>query len=271
VALDAEGNLYVADTQNDRIQKFDADGKFVAGAGGFNSDLQMTEPWSLAVGADGSVFIAATWSHTIIKLDENLQEVKRWGNGGETSATDDDPFKLFGPRDIVVAPNGNVLVTDTGNERVVEYTAEGDFVRQFGTAGTGGGPLEYTEPVGVAVADNGDIYVGDFGNKRIVVLDSNLNQKMIIAVAGWGNTQNVTDRAYLAVLDDGRILLTDPTNGKLFVLGADGAQIASFDVPKEGNHTFSKPIGIASDGTSVYVSDSEGSVVRKIPLSAIAP
>jgi uncharacterized protein (TIGR03663 family) len=271
VAVDAQGNFYVADTRNNRVQKFDSSGTFVASAGGFGSDVQMTEPWSVAVAPDGTVFVAATWSHTIIKLGQDLKEVKRWGGGGQVTAEDSDPFKLFGPRDITVAPNGNVLITDTGNERVIEYTPEGDFVRQFGSEGSSGGPTEYVEPVSVAVAANGDIYVGDFGNKRIVVVDSNLNQKTIISVSGWGTTQNVTDRAYMALLADGRLLLTDPTNNKILVLGADGGQLAAFDMPREGNHTFARPIGIATDGTNVFVSDSEGNVVRRIPLAEIAP
>jgi predicted membrane-bound mannosyltransferase/sugar lactone lactonase YvrE len=271
VALDAEGNLYVADTVNDRIQKYDANGNFVAYAGGFNSDVVMQEPWSVAVAPDGTVFVASTWSHTIIKLDKDLKEVKRWGAGGQVTADDDDPFKLFGPRDIVVALNGNVLITDTGNERIIEYTADGEFVRQFGKEGTSGEPLEYLEPVSIAVNDAGDIYVGDFGNRRIVVLDAQLNRKAIFDVPGWGATQNVTDRAYMALLGDGRIIVSDPTGKKITVLSAAGEPVASYDVPVEGNHTFARPIGVATDGTSVYVADSEGSVVRKIPLAEIAP
>jgi hypothetical protein len=75
----------------------------------------------------------------------------------------------------------------------------------------------------------------------------------------------------MALLADGRLLLTDPTNNKVLVLGADGAQLASYDMPREGNHTFARPIGVATDGTNVFVSDSEGNVVRRIPLAEIAP
>jgi DNA-binding beta-propeller fold protein YncE len=224
----------------------------------------------MTVADDGTVFVASTWSHTIIKLDAELKEVKRWGVGGEIKDGDTDPFKLFGPRDIALAPNGNVMITDTGNERLIEYTADGDFVRQFGTAGSGGGPAEYTEPVGIEISASGDLYIGDFGNKRIVVLDTDLNLKTTIAVEAWGSAA-VSDRAYMALLDDGRLLVTDPTGGKILTFGADGAQIATYDVPKEGAQTASRPIGIATDGRTVWVSDALGHVVRKIPLTEIAP
>ncbi len=270
VALDAEGNLYVADTVNDRIQKYDANGVFLAYAGGFGSDVKMEQPWSMAVADDGTVFVASTWDHTILKLDKDLKQIHKWGAGGQVTEGDSDPFKLFGPRGITLAPNGNVLITDTGNSRVVEYTAGGDFVRQFGSVGTSGAPLEFSEPVGIEVNAAGDIYISDFWNKRVVVLDNDLNLKATIAVDAWGS-QAVSERAYMALLGDGRLLVTDPTGGNILAFGSDGEEIASYELPKEGELSFVRPIGIATDGTSVYVSDSSGNVVRKIPLSEIIP
>jgi hypothetical protein len=91
----------------------------------------------------------------------------------------------------------------------------------------------------------------------------------------------VTDRPYMALLADGRLLVTDPnpcttapqcptaTNGKVLVFDTAGKLIASYEPPKEGKSVVERPIGIATDGTSVLVADSAGSVVRKIPLSEI--
>ena len=74
---------------------------------------------------------------------------------------------------------------------------------------------------------------------------------------------------YLALLPDGRLLATDPTHGKVLAFGADGAPLGEYDMPKEGAQTQARPIGIATDGTSVVVTDSIGNVARKIPLSEI--
>ncbi|MEX0749608.1 MAG: hypothetical protein WD359_02275, partial [Dehalococcoidia bacterium] len=270
VALDADGNLYVADTNNNRISKYDADGNFIAAAGGFNSTFKFNQPWSMTVGPDGTVFVADTWNHKIVKLDADLNMVDEWGTGGVAADTDGDPATLFGPRDITLLANGNVLFSDTGNGRLLEYTPDGEFVRQHGSNGWKDGETEFSEPVGVVVAPNGDIYVADYWNRIVRVFDGELQQKSEIAVPSWGS-EAVTDRAYLALLPDGRLLATDPASGKVLAFGTDGTQIAAYDPPKEGASPTVRPVGIATDGTSVWVADAAGGVVRKIPLAEVIP
>ena len=276
VFIDKEGNLWVADTNNNRVSKYSGDGTYVSGLGGFGSEFQFNQPWSLTVADDGAAFVADTWNHKIVKFDGDGNKVKEWGGGGQLKDEDgdgkldsDDPFKLFGPREITLSPEGNVLITDTGNNRVIEYTGDGEFVRQFGQKGASGAPTDFSEPVGIELADNGDIYVGDFWNKRVVIFDKDLAFRTQITVDEWGSTA-VTDRPYMALLPDGRLLVTDPTNGKIITFGADGGRLGTYDVPKNGATPAVRPIGLAADGTSVLVSDSSGNVVRKIPLGEVA-
>ncbi len=74
----------------------------------------------------------------------------------------------------------------------------------------------------------------------------------------------------MTVLADGRVLATDPANQKVLVFAADGTPLTPYDMPKEGRSAFSRPVGITSDGTSVIIVDSGGSVARKIPLAEVA-
>jgi streptogramin lyase len=152
----------------------------------------------------------------------------------------------------------------------VEYTPDGEFVRQYGHNGWKTGDTQFSEPVGVVVAPSGDIYVADFWNKVIRIFDGQFQQKAQIDVPTWGS-EAVTDRPYLALLPDGRLLATDPANGKVLSFGADGQPIAAYDLPKEGDNPTARPVGIAADSTSVYIVDGAGGVVRKVPLAEVIP
>ncbi|MHB8577582.1 MAG: flippase activity-associated protein Agl23, partial [Dehalococcoidia bacterium] len=151
LATDADGNIYVADSQNNRVQKFDRNGGFVAQAGGPGSSITFTEPWDVAVGADGSVYVADTWAYRIVKLDRNLKFVKAWGQGtGAAGPT--SPLDLYGPRSIAIDAAGNLWVTDTGDGRVVEFDANGAPLGAFGQKGSG--PGQFNEPVGIAIGSD---------------------------------------------------------------------------------------------------------------------
>ena len=98
----------------------------------------------------------------------------------------------------------------------------------------------------------------------------------------------MADKPYIAVLDDGRILATDPFPlntvppegtpqpatsdfpARILTYGADGTLLGTFDMPKEGASSSTRPIGIAVSGGYVLISDSGGSVIRRIPLGDVA-
>ncbi|MGI8549297.1 MAG: flippase activity-associated protein Agl23, partial [Dehalococcoidia bacterium] len=157
VAIDDVGDIYVADSQNNRIQKFDRNGKLLATS--VNSNGQpgfLKEPWGVALDRQGMVYVADTWDHRIVKLDPQLRYVATWGYPIKASGPD-SLLSLYGPRAIAFEPSGNLLVTDTGNSRVIEYSPGGQPLGSFGSYGVGAGQLQ--EPVGLAVAPDGTIYV----------------------------------------------------------------------------------------------------------------
>ncbi len=153
------GDVYVADTANDRIVQYDSDGRFVRTFGATPAFGQrLDSPWDVAVSAFGEVFVADTGNHRVVKYNSGGVPLLAWGSLGSGNS-------LFrGPKGIALGPSNTVVVADTGNSKIKVYTALGTFQRQFGTAGSGPGQLRLPRDVAASASS---IYVADTGNDRV--------------------------------------------------------------------------------------------------------
>ena len=275
IAVDAQGNLFVVDTQNHRVQKIAPDGTITtfgetgSGDGQFGdpySDTYKTHegPWGIAVDSAGNIYVADTWNGRIQKFGPDFTFITEWGD-------------LFGPRDVAVDAQGNVWVVDTGNKRIRQYTADGELIKDYGTTKKDSNdqfvasdePGEFNEPSGIYFAPSGDIYVADYWNKRIQIFDSSFRYRTEISVETWGST-GITDRAYIVVLQDGHVLATDPANARILVFDADGNEQAAWRLPSAVGT--SRPIGIAVGAReqNVYIADSSiANHVAQVPLAVL--
>jgi uncharacterized protein (TIGR03663 family) len=270
LGTDAGGNLYVADSRNNRIQKFDSEGKLLAVLGpGGDKEATFNEPWKVTVDKSGNLYVADTWNHRIQKFDANLNLVAEWGKAftaiGQREPAADE---LFGPRDIAIDIDGNLLVTDTGNKRIVRFTPDGQPLGSFGKAGTG--PGQFNEPVGIAVAPNGDIYVADTWNRRVQRFDSKFNYISEFSVIGW-SSQEVTAKPYLVVLADGRVILSNPINARIEVYNQAGQAVGAWDLPPPADGGKARPVGLALNAQGfLFVSDCTGNRVYRLSLTDLA-
>jgi DNA-binding beta-propeller fold protein YncE len=268
LAIAPDGSLYVADSNNHRIQKFDAS-KFLLAFGTYSGPNNpnpppgtFNEPWGIAVGPDGSVYVADTWNHRIQKFDPNGNFLKAWGTAGQTDMNGQTGI-FWGPRDVAVGKDGRVYVTDTGNKRIQVFDADGVFLTQFGGAGVEPGRLD--EPVGLAIDPSDNLVVNDTWNQRIQVLSPDGRPIRQWEVKGWLD-QSVTNKPYVAVDRDGNIYTTDPTGFRVLVFAPDGTPKATFGDLGTDEKSFQLPIGIAVDGSgNVYVSDAELGRILKFP------
>src|SRR3990172_6837842 len=162
VAVDSTGNIYVADTDNDRIQKFNSNGNFILTFGtlGFGNG-QFDGPQGVAVDSTGNIYVADTINNRIQKFNSKGKFILKFGTPG----TGDGQF--VGPEGVAVDSTGNIYIADTFNNRIQKFDSNGNFILTFGTLGFGNG--QFDNPSGVAVDSSSNIYVADTFNNRIQV------------------------------------------------------------------------------------------------------
>jgi uncharacterized protein (TIGR03663 family) len=268
LAVDAEGNFYVADTGNDRIQKFDKDGTPIAQTGsGGTGPGEFDQPADIALDAQGNVYVVDTWNHRIQKFDSDLNFVASFGRP-TGDLENPEPDQMWGPRAIDVDKDGNLVVSDTGTHRIKKFSPDGDVLAVSGSRGDDDD--EFNEPVGLAVAANGDVWIADTGNRRLQRFDARLNHVSTYNLDQWEDI-DVNTRPYLAALPDGRLLVTDATHSQVLLLDEDGTVIGSASQVDET--VLVSPRGIAYDEMGlVYVTEPlTGQVIRFLLADLQAP
>ena len=260
IALAPDGSIYVADSRNHRIQHLAADGKIIKVWGTF-ADLAagsapigtFNEPWGVAVGPDGSVYVSDTWNHRVQKFTSDGTPIKMWGIFG----TADTPGALYGPRGIAVDAKGRVYVADTGNKRIVVFDSNGAILTQFGSEGADVG--QFSEPVDVKVDGQGKVYVTDTWNQRVQVLDSvdGINYTSIKqwAISGW-LSQTLDNKPYIAIGPGGNVFVTDPEGYRVIEFNSDGQFTQFWGQFGTDNASFGLPSGLVIDSNgNAWVTD----------------
>ncbi|MGD9959917.1 hypothetical protein [Nocardioides sp.] len=246
LAFDAAGNLYIADSGNNKIRKVTtATGVITTvagtgtagntGDGGQATAARLRTPYDVAFGPDGSMFIADRANHKIRKVAPNGVITTFAGtgtagyNGDDIAAT---AARLNSPYGVDVDASGNVFIADYDNERVRRVDTNGVITTFAGTGiatadGDGGLAIDagLHKPQYVFAAPNGDLYIGEANNNRIrLVHDGNLD-----TLAGSGQFGYLGDGGFplfstwqrpsaMALDSHGNLWVADRQNRRLRVI-----------------------------------------------------
>ena len=182
VAVGADGSLYVADTQNNRIRRVTPAGVVTTLAGstqgladGMGTNAWFYFPQGIAVGADGSLYVTDGFNSRIRKITPAGEVTTLAGNGSFGFANGTGTAAAFNfPQGIAVGTDGSLYVTDTENNRIRKVTPAGAVTTLAGSIrglggfadGTGTAAL-FNGPTGIAAGADGSLYVADYYNNRI--------------------------------------------------------------------------------------------------------
>lgn len=173
LALSADGNLFVADTGNNRIRKITPEGQVstVAGEGtagyadGPASQAQFNGPIGVAVDARGNIYVTDTYNDRIRMITSDGQVSTVGGGGAPGYADGDRNVALFDtPCGIVVANDGTLIVADTGNDRLRKITPEGNVATLPVTFPND----DLSSPIGLALSHDNFLYVTELNRSRVI-------------------------------------------------------------------------------------------------------
>jgi len=303
VATDAAGNLYIADTNNNRVRKVDTNGVITtfagngtaafAGDGGSASNASLNGPSGVVLDALGNLYVTDTNNNRVRKVDTNAVITTFAGNGTAAFAGDGGSAvsaSLNSPTGLVLDANGNLYISDTANNCIREVDVTSKITTFAGNAttpgyGGDGGPAtkaNLNAPKRIATDPTGNLYIADTNNNRVRKVDTN---GVITTFAGNGTAVFAGDggpasnaslsapsdiildalgNLYIADTNNNRVRKVD-TNGVITTFAGNGTAAFAGDGGPASSASLSAPSSIAVDKTGIlYISDTANNRIRSV-------
>ncbi len=302
VAVDSAGNVYVADTTSDTIEKITPSGVVTTLAGsagqsgsadGTGAAARFDLPQGAAVDSAGNVYVADTGNDTIRKITPAGVVTTLAGSPGQYASADGTgaAARFDDPAGLAVDSAGNVYVADTANNTIRKISPAGVVTTLAGTAGEfgsadgTGAAARFNAPYGVAVDSAGNVYVADGGNDSIRKITPSGVVTTLAGTAGEIGSADGTGAAarfstpFDAAVDSaGNVYVADTGNntirkitpaGVVTTLAGTAGEIGSTDGTGAAAR-FDDPTGVAVDSAgNVYVADTLNQTIRKLAIPTV--
>ena len=252
IAIDNNNNVYLLDSGNSRVEKFDRNGNYLTqwGSPGYGNG-QFVSADGIAVDNSNNVYVV-DGSSRVEKFDGNGNYLTQWGGQGSGNG------QFSTPEGIAVDNSNNVYVVDSGNSRVEKFDSNGIYLTQWGSYGTDNG--QFVSADGIAVDGGNNVYVVDQDDSRIEKFDSNGNYLTQWGSQGTGNGQfEGSDEGAdgIAVDSGNNVYVVDTGNSRIEKFDSNGNYLTQWGSQGYGNGEFEYLRAIALDGSGnfIYVAD----------------
>jgi DNA-binding beta-propeller fold protein YncE len=255
IDIDAHGVVFVADTDNHRVQTFDRQGVRLGGWGTLGTGPgEFDRPIGIAVDDSDYVYVVDSRNSRVEKFTAAGAFVTAWGTVGE------GPGQFTGPFAVAVGPAGAVYVTDPFTSRVEKFTAGGSLLLEWGA--TGAEEALLSGPRGIATDAQGNVYVTSFGSQSV---GSDWISKFTADgqfLRRWGgfNSQPIPGTLHGPIGIDidsaGNVYVADHFNYRMQKFSANGDFLAAWGVRGAGPNEFIAVNDLAvDDRDDVFVID----------------
>ncbi|HEV7398515.1 MAG TPA: immunoglobulin-like domain-containing protein [Pyrinomonadaceae bacterium] len=262
INVDSAGNVYVAEGNGNRVQKFDNNGVFLLKFG-IPGDVPggFVSPSGVAVDSLGNIYVTDSFTDRVSKFDSSGTFLLTWGGSGSGAG------KFLGASGVAVDSSNNIYCSDTNNHRVHKFTSAGVFITSWGSSGSGDG--QFSLPQGLGIDPSNNVYVADTGNNRIQKFNSGGTFLTKWGTAGSGNGQ-FSNPSGVSADTTGNVFVADSGNNRIQSFSSAGVFIEAFGASGTGDGQFSGPQDIAADAFgNIFVADTGNDRVQK--LGAAAP
>jgi sugar lactone lactonase YvrE len=250
VAIDGEGDIWVADHGNGRVQEFNSGGTYLSQLGEPGSGKgQLTHPTSIAIDTGGSIWVADTGNNRVQEFSSGGEYMFEFGEAGSGEG------KFAQPEGIAIDSEGDIWVADTGNGRLQKFDKEGNLIEVIGSKGSE--PGQFGEPVDLDTGPEGNVWVADLQNQRISEFNEVGKFLRQFGEKGSGDGQFSNPTA-IDVDGAGHVLVVDEGNDRVEWFDEEGKYLGKFGHAGEikGEFSFTRPSGIADDAAgNLWISD----------------
>ncbi len=219
--FDSSGNIWIVDTSNNRIQKFDPSGNYVTKFGSYGtSNGEFYSPKAIAIDSSDNIWIADTNNNRIQKFNSAGVYQSQFGSEGCQTIQNDGSItgethngKFCSPQDLDFDSDGNLYVVDHNNRRVQKFDSSGTYLTSFGSYGTTNG--KFLNPHYITIDPFNSIYVGDRERNNIQVFNSDFDFRYAITGLSDPKDINLDNTNRLAVAYNHAVNLYTSSNSTL--------------------------------------------------------